>query len=63
MTTETDLEKRVDRMEKEAVAIYDLIDARTLGLRSVQSDHTRILGEHSDALAEILRRLPEPTAS
>ncbi len=42
------------------MAIYDLVSDETREIRGTLSEHTRTLNEHSQALAEILRRLPEP---
>jgi len=59
MAVDRGIERRVDRLENEAVAIYDLIKDETRDIRGTLSEHTQTLHEHGQALAEILRRLPE----
>ncbi|MCW2753573.1 MAG: hypothetical protein JWQ32_984 [Marmoricola sp.] len=42
------------------MALYDLIRDETTAIRVTLTEHTQILDEDGQVLAEILRRLPEP---
>jgi len=61
MTLDPHLERRVDRLETEVVAIYDLIRDETKDIRGVLDEHTQTLTEHSQTLAEHSQTLAEHT--
>jgi hypothetical protein len=57
MTSDPSMSRRVSRLENETESIYELIT----DVRSTQADHTRRLDRIEGTLAEVVRRLPEPS--